>query len=393
MPWLESLAANFEQYDLMGMLFEYKSLYSDASTTPYLGAVIMATEYNSAKPAFADKLAMENSEFASSAKPSVSMFHPIECALKETPTRVKYIRTGPVPPGSAINLYDVGIFQIATEGQPAAGAGGVIGELWCTYNIRLLKPILTKSITGASSDFFTSASGSNGVLNGIAASSGNNIGIKGKSVVNAANNFQETFTFPAVLESGYYQMNVMYYGAAATILYPTFTTANVDIVPVFSTAAIRDASSFYSPVNGVSSASVTFSRCFKLLPGSAESVISFNTGSSSVGPCVLPTNSYVTIEFVQIYPPSTVAISAESQLSSIILDKVNEQSDIIRKQGILIEQLINRYKYDTPVSFEPDSPIELKSNNNTPPNSPNLSSSTVLAGRTYLQSLLNSKKV
>ena len=86
-PWLANVAGRFEEYNIEGMLFEYKSMYSDAAvqTGGSLGSVIMATSYNAAKPLFASKIEMENYEFAMSAKPSVSMCHPIECACGQTP--------------------------------------------------------------------------------------------------------------------------------------------------------------------------------------------------------------------------------------------------------------------------------------------------------------------
>ena len=53
-PWLSSIADKFEQYRVEGMLFEYKSMYSDAVVTQNgsLGSIILATEYNSGAPAF-----------------------------------------------------------------------------------------------------------------------------------------------------------------------------------------------------------------------------------------------------------------------------------------------------------------------------------------------------
>lgn len=147
-PWLFSVARNFEQYEIQGMLWEYKSNYSDAvvTTSGALGTVIIATEYNSASPPFTNKIQMENYEFAQSAKPSLSMVHPVECARHQSVLSELYIRqTDNVSTLSAqdIKTYDFGNFQVATVGIPGNGsAGGFVnlGEIWCTYQIRLLKP-------------------------------------------------------------------------------------------------------------------------------------------------------------------------------------------------------------------------------------------------------------
>ena len=142
-PWLANVAGRFEEYNIEGMLFEYKSMYSDAAvqTGGSLGSVIMATSYNAAKPLFASKIEMENYEFAMSAKPSVSMCHPIECARGQTPLNELYVRTqSQLIDDQDIKTYDLGRFQIASQGIPCSGSALSLGELWVTYQIRFLKP-------------------------------------------------------------------------------------------------------------------------------------------------------------------------------------------------------------------------------------------------------------
>lgn len=138
-PWLAGVAKNFEQYMLTGMIFEYKTLSADYTTasSAALGYVAMATQYNSLQPVFQDKIHMENYEFANSAKPSESFIHPIECKRALTPTDPLYVRTGPVETSADQRLYDLGKFQIATGGNSGSG---ILGELWCTYEICFLKP-------------------------------------------------------------------------------------------------------------------------------------------------------------------------------------------------------------------------------------------------------------
>ena len=142
-PWLANVAARFEEYRIEGMLFEYKSMYSDAAvqTGGSLGTVIMATSYNAAKPLFTSKLEMENYEFAQSAKPSVSMCHPIECARGSAPLSELYVRTSSQNvTGQDVKMYDFGKFQIASQGVPSTGSAQSLGECWVTYQIRFLKP-------------------------------------------------------------------------------------------------------------------------------------------------------------------------------------------------------------------------------------------------------------
>lgn len=143
-PWLSSIAGKFEQYRLEGMLFEYKSLYSDAVVTQNgsIGSIILATEYNAGAPMFVSKQQMENYQFAQSCKPSHNVLHPIECARSQTVLPELYVRPSAVPVGEDIKTYDFGDFQIASVGIPlgAAGAPVALGELWVTYQIAMLKP-------------------------------------------------------------------------------------------------------------------------------------------------------------------------------------------------------------------------------------------------------------
>lgn len=142
-PWLANVAARFEEYSVEGMLFEFKSMYSDSAVQigGSLGSVIMATSYNAAKTPFQSKIEMENYEFAMSSKPSVSMCHPIECAPSQSVLSEQYVRTDDNSISDQdIKFYDFGKFQIASQGIPCTGQAQSLGELWVTYQIKLLKP-------------------------------------------------------------------------------------------------------------------------------------------------------------------------------------------------------------------------------------------------------------
>lgn len=145
-PWLSQIAANYEQYSLEGVIFEFRSMSADAlnSTNTALGSVIMATEYDSLQPDFTNKAEMENHEFGASCKPSCDMLHPIECAPRQTTITELYTRSGANPSGSDIRLYDWGKFQIATTG--FQGTSVNIGELHVTYQVRLLKARMFSSL-------------------------------------------------------------------------------------------------------------------------------------------------------------------------------------------------------------------------------------------------------
>lgn len=170
-PWLSSIARNFDQYEIIGMVFYFKSTSSDSAATLPLGTVIMATEYDAADANYASKQAMEQSEYSGSCKPSQDLMHPIECAPHLTAQSLLYVRTAAIANTNDLRQFDLGKFQIATTGLPA-GTSGAIGELWVSYKIALVKPQYDKSIAGTDNYALTAsliAGGAPGTYFGAAA--------------------------------------------------------------------------------------------------------------------------------------------------------------------------------------------------------------------------------
>lgn len=144
-PWLSQIANSFEEYELRGMVFEFKSLSSDAllltANNSSLGSVIMGTQYDVLDKPFVNKIQMENHQYSNSAKPSQTFIHPIECARKQTPLTRLFTRNAAVPEGADPRLYDLGNFQLAVQGMQGASTG-TCGELWISYEVKFFKPQL-----------------------------------------------------------------------------------------------------------------------------------------------------------------------------------------------------------------------------------------------------------
>jgi hypothetical protein len=151
-PWLaRGLSKSFEQYKIMGMIFEFKSTSADSlsSVTPALGTVMMGTQYNVVNSPFPDKQSLLNHQWSTSSKPSESFVHCIECEPNQTPIAPLYIRQVEQVPGVAYDarLYDHARLEIATSG----GSSPTLypcGELWVTYDIILFKPRLGRLSAG-----------------------------------------------------------------------------------------------------------------------------------------------------------------------------------------------------------------------------------------------------
>lgn len=218
-PWLNRISQQFEQYEFQGLVFEFKTMSADAlnSTNTALGTVIMATEYNSVNPDFANKQQMENHEFASSCKPSISALHPIECARNQTTLDLQYVRNGAVPLGADIRMYDLGKFQIATVGFQAASVN--IGELWVTYQVRFKKPCVPE-LPGSTNYVLSDHFKLTGVIDGVTTALGSTttIPVPGSTLGCVVSEGRQ-LNFPDSISSGSYLVYLSVFGTAREVVY------------------------------------------------------------------------------------------------------------------------------------------------------------------------------
>jgi len=217
-PWGSDVAQAFQEWKPRGIIFEYVSTSADAlnSTNTALGTVIMATQYRASASSFVSKTQMENEYFSCSGKPSMNLCHPIECNPKEDPYNVHYVRGSAVPSGDDIKTYDTGLFSIATTGFQASNV--VIGELWVSYEVELLKP----STAEYSGNFLPETHIS--LSSGITATTiftGNAITFDNIGTTATAN----IITFPKNMPYGAYMVQLIIYGGSASLVTPTFTGA------------------------------------------------------------------------------------------------------------------------------------------------------------------------
>jgi len=239
-PWLSQVAQGFEEYKFRGLVFEFKTMSADnvlstnASTS--LGSVICMTNYNVLNSNPIDKRTMENYEFANSSKPSCSFYHPVECKRSLNPLVEMFIRTGAVPAHGDARLYDIGNFCIATEGMQQST--GILGELWCTYEVELYKPKFTEPFN-TKTDHFQGGGFTGGSAQGILGSNGNTIASTSNSIgctvtVSGSPQFNTTITFPSEIVDGTYTMDwigTMINGSTGNYLAPSIDSTT-NIVPV-----------------------------------------------------------------------------------------------------------------------------------------------------------------
>lgn len=265
-PWLSQVAEAFEEYRFTGIVFEFKTLSADYTTasSAALGYVIMSTQYNVLSPDFGDKITMENYEFSNSGKPSSTFLHPVECKRSLNPVSELFVRTGAVTTGD-LRLYDHGKFQIATGGNSGSG---VLGELWCTFEVEFYKPKLISSLgtqlladhwkfTGASLESPLGATTQ--VLQ-----AGSNLG----TIINGGQ-----ITFPAAIEQGSFLITYSVVGGATTSVAPPVppsTNSSCFFQPVWEASPQA-----YESTSNTTSKSIVLGLLIIVATGA---VVTFDTG-------------------------------------------------------------------------------------------------------------------
>lgn len=147
-PWLSNIAMGFEQYRIKGMVFHYVPTSGSISSTQALGWVALQTTYRSGNSKPSTKQEMLNEYNANESVPSQAFIHPVECNPSENPFSIKYCNNKALAPdanGVDALMYNHGDLYIGNGGQsdPGTGNGTVaLGDLWVTYEIELLKPVV-----------------------------------------------------------------------------------------------------------------------------------------------------------------------------------------------------------------------------------------------------------
>lgn len=284
-PWLATLAQNFQEYRIKGLVFEFRSLLTDFVTNGQPGVIVLATNYNADAAPFATKIQMENSEFAVSTKPTTNMMHGLECAVDQTTFKQRYVRTGAVPANQDLRLYDWGNFQLATQANPVV----TLGELWISYEVEFFKPIIPLTIGGDIASAHVVRSGGGGSIplgSATTVSSGSlPLTVSGTTV-----------TFSA--EPGtVWQATFFWVGSSVGLAQPPFNSgANTSILTWFvnSTGGYGNGLAF-APASGVTSDRYELSCMFKytgLALGNASLVFG-TTG-------IVPSASFIDVFVTQL---------------------------------------------------------------------------------------------
>lgn len=229
-PWLSAIAQNYQQWRPNGMVFFFDSTSADAlnSTNTALGKVVMATNYDSGAENFVNVQQMLGTDLANYGKPSDCIMHAIECDPGETQMRLFTVRTGDVPDGQDPKTFDLGKFQIATQGSQASAN---VGGLWVIYDITFVKPIMNNALAlGIGTDHYAISAGNQ--------SGGNYFGPGAVKTPNTGSSLGTTVTtdtilFPPLQQAGYFLVQYSMTGGSVTLAQPNLNLTNCTLVGNF----------------------------------------------------------------------------------------------------------------------------------------------------------------
>lgn len=284
-PWLSQIAANFEEYTLLGLAFQFKSTSSVFNATNQsLGFVTMAPEYNSAVAittgtaaqgtyVFQTDAQLEQAEGAVQGVTSQdSLTCPIDCAFGDTPLHTKYVLTGSQPTSTDIRMYDHALFQVSTGG--VSGTSQNLGKLWVHYDILLYKKQLiggqigntvfathyyNKTTGPTTSDYF-------GTSSGLTQAPGSNLTLTFTAT---------TIAFPNNIVTGSYSLLYVAVGASTPSLAPPTVayTTNCAVLNVIESLNSNVVNTAGSPTT-----TNVFSLCFFTVSG-PNAKITFSGGT------------------------------------------------------------------------------------------------------------------
>lgn len=281
-PYLSTIATCFQEYKFRGLIFEFKSTGADAivnGTNSSLGTVGLVAQYRADAPGLVTKQEFMNEMWSTSCKTSENCILPVECAPKENPMAVQYVRSGPVTSGD-VKLFDLCSLTVATNGSPGAN---VVGELWASYEVEFFKPTMSPTGGVLQSDHFrrsntagTTPFGSIGVV-----TLTNTIGC----VVSPT-----TITFP-LGAVGRYLVTIAHIGASAAWIPGAYTTTNCSLAICWNA---QTSDSVQAPPSGVASTVCSYNFVVVINGAASAQAVVAITGT------LFPANSVIDVSVNEV---------------------------------------------------------------------------------------------
>ena len=217
-PFLAQFAQNFDEYELVQMVWEYHSTI-DASaannSAGNTGTIVMATNYKADSVPFQTKEEMIQYHGGVSGRLTEDLSHGVECEpSKNALGGGKFIRTALVQ-NSDLKTFDAGLFQLAMQNIPTPFQNQQVGELWVYYKVKLSKPKLFAALGNSISGFRAISAGGETWATGTGPMGSNILTAQANSIPCSISSIPRgiSLTLPATL-SGTYEIKVWLEGTS-----------------------------------------------------------------------------------------------------------------------------------------------------------------------------------
>ncbi len=149
-PWLAPMAAQWEQYKFKKLIFNYVT----RTSTTTVGSVLLAPDYDASDSAPSSEVNMASYQDCVEDVPWKNLVCRLNAASMHIIQQRKYLRTGAIPSGTDVKLYDVGNFFVGTTGGVNTDP---IGKLYVEYEVEFYVPQKESSASSGSSFAYTGA--------------------------------------------------------------------------------------------------------------------------------------------------------------------------------------------------------------------------------------------
>jgi len=152
-PWFSTIAANYEEWRCEMCVFSYESeSYTASGSAVSAGKMLLATNYNVSPVSlnanlFGTDVEMENYINSERGVPYSEIWHDAlggDHRLKSDPLKNYFVNYGAntlAATGDTTKFYDLGVFQIATQGNNVgSNPAPELGELYVTYQFTMIRP-------------------------------------------------------------------------------------------------------------------------------------------------------------------------------------------------------------------------------------------------------------
>lgn len=294
-PWLSSVSIGFQSYDFEQLNFEYRPYVSESTSTSSatltsMGAIAMATQYNSVLGPYTTYQEMAESDYCYTGKPSEHGMMAIECKSKFNPLSMLYVSAQTSltvgANNSDIRMQNLGIFQIASSNIPIASSTALsLGEIWVHYCVKLFKPQLNAYLGGLQSSHYygSTATGSPATTTPFGPNVTASVQPSAISNNQLSLTFSTTaFTFPLAITSGNYFICYRVVGSSATLNYAAPTVVNGSLLAVWNNGTLGSTDVGTSAGNATTGTvtQTSFMQCAIVqvsAPGSALCAVTLNT--------------------------------------------------------------------------------------------------------------------